>query len=328
MPFGHEFDDVYTHIKQAFGDAITTSDAYCFRLDEIRPAGRITERLYQELQTATLCIADLTDNNPNVMWEVGFIMALNKPVILLTQNKSKLPFDIVDMQCITYERNQLTTTLSIPLKRIIIDTTKEIAQREPTKDSSHTENIYKLVGQLLSETNELRKVIDQLREIILETVRAWKPINNPLSESTIAELKELEGCWINTENGTHLYAKVINDELVVPYCYAGNNKLDSFYFGWKKSGEYWFSNFKWFDVPVSGFTFLKHESKDVLVGNWWSIDTEDDHPIALEMPPTRPGNPSRWKRVYDTPTPSWALDFFRRVSKGVVVVTRSDSYPI
>ncbi len=94
MPFSREFDDVYLAIKSGAESALASRAGRCFRLDEARPAGRITERLLTELRTASICIADLTGNKPNVMWEVGFAMALNKPVIIVTQNRAELPFDI------------------------------------------------------------------------------------------------------------------------------------------------------------------------------------------------------------------------------------------
>jgi nucleoside 2-deoxyribosyltransferase len=79
MPFSGDFDDVYSSIKLGVEGALSTSGGRCFRLDESRPAGRITERLLGELQSAAFCVADLTGNKANVMWEVGYAMALAKP---------------------------------------------------------------------------------------------------------------------------------------------------------------------------------------------------------------------------------------------------------
>jgi hypothetical protein len=67
MPFAEEFDDVYGVIKQVVESATGTNDGRCFRLDEARPAGRITDRLLGELRSATLCVADITGAKPNVI---------------------------------------------------------------------------------------------------------------------------------------------------------------------------------------------------------------------------------------------------------------------
>jgi len=115
MPFASEFDDVYATIKGVIESSTMTQNGRCFRLDDARPAGRITDRLLSELRAATLCVADLTGNKPNVMWELGFAMALGKPTIVVTQTLDDLPFDIKDMQSIEYQRHHLNSSLSIPL---------------------------------------------------------------------------------------------------------------------------------------------------------------------------------------------------------------------
>jgi nucleoside 2-deoxyribosyltransferase len=104
MPFASEFNDVYATIKASVEGASGENSLRCFRLDESRPAGRITDRLIREIQAASLCIADLTGAKPNVMWEVGYAMALGKPTIIITQENDELPFDVRVMETIHYDR--------------------------------------------------------------------------------------------------------------------------------------------------------------------------------------------------------------------------------
>ena len=94
---------------------------------------------------------------------------------------------------------------------------------------------------------------------------------------SVTELASLEGHWLDTESGSHAYAKLINGELVAPYCYGGNHKLTGVYFGWRKTGEYWFGRFKWLGTVISGFSFLKQESVDLLSGAWWSGGRREKH---------------------------------------------------
>jgi nucleoside 2-deoxyribosyltransferase len=111
MPFAKEFADVYAVIRSAVTAGISGETVTCRRLDEIRGAGRISDDLVRELSEATVCIADITGCNPNVMWEVGYALALQKPTLLLTQDISHLPFDIKDMRTIAYERASLHSSL-------------------------------------------------------------------------------------------------------------------------------------------------------------------------------------------------------------------------
>src|SRR6476469_6130066 len=122
MPFAQEFDDVYAIIKTSVESVTSAFGGKCFRLDEARPAGRITQRLLQELEAADLCIADITGCKPNVMWELGYAMALAKPTIIVTEHAADLPFDIKDMQSLEYQRARLSVSLGEPLKRMVVDT--------------------------------------------------------------------------------------------------------------------------------------------------------------------------------------------------------------
>jgi hypothetical protein len=294
MPFASEFDDVYDAVKTAIEDAVEEPGS-CARLDESRPAGRITDRLIRELCSASFCVADITDEKPNVMWELGYAMALHKPTIVITQSVSQLPFDIADVQSIKYERNQLRSTLAQPLKRVAIDTLTLLRG-----------NRFAIASFETSTDNELatvRRELKEVRNMIFELVRTTKP-----SEATPAsgsfELEKLTGSWVNSESGSHAYASLVNGELVVPYSYCSNDQLTGVYFDWRRMGEYWFARYQWINSDISGFSFLKQEALDLLKGAWWS-SSGDDTPAA---PPNQKGVAATWRRI-DLPTPEWAEIF-------------------
>jgi hypothetical protein len=115
MPFDKKFDDVYQHIRAVAGRIKVADKVRCYRLDEIKYAGGITHDLIQEIEDASLCIADVSGKNANVMWEIGYAMAMRKPVILLAKKSEKLPFDTKDQRTIMYDRLALAATLEKPL---------------------------------------------------------------------------------------------------------------------------------------------------------------------------------------------------------------------
>ncbi len=49
-------------------------------------------------------IADITGNNPNVMFELGWALALGKmPIVIRNEdNPNKVPFDVKDIRFISY----------------------------------------------------------------------------------------------------------------------------------------------------------------------------------------------------------------------------------
>jgi hypothetical protein len=302
MPFAPEFDDVYALIKNAVEAAAASESSRCFRLDESRPAGRITDRLVSELRAATICVADLTGLKPNVMWEVGYAMALSTPTILITQSNEHLPFDIKDMQCIQYDRARLNATLGASLKGSIIDTLGHMATTKvrPPGERPVDREAY---GAVLTE-------LENLKEIVGEAVKGWKQ-QDP-TPSPAAAVERLAGAWVNKESGSHIYARVVRGELVAPYCFTGNDELTGVYFAWRKVGDYWFARYRWLDATPIGFTFLRDESVDKLTGAWWSSEEEL---VGQDRPPRSSGVASTWQRRKSGKTPIWAEAFFAECEK-------------
>lgn len=99
MPFDKAFDDVYE-----FGISGACEDAgvYCERVDEQIFPGSMLDRIYNQISTADLLVADMTGRNPNVFYEVGYAHALGKNVILLTQQAEDIPFDLKHFPHVVY----------------------------------------------------------------------------------------------------------------------------------------------------------------------------------------------------------------------------------
>jgi len=76
------------------------------RADEISRPGEIPEQVYVAIRDRDLVIADLTDANPNVIYELGLRHAVGKCAILINE-WSKLPFDVAWLRTIQFTRNPL-----------------------------------------------------------------------------------------------------------------------------------------------------------------------------------------------------------------------------
>jgi len=63
------------------------------RADEETDPGMIGDRIISDILNAELVIADLTDLNPNVFYELGIRHAAEKPTIHVANAGTKLPFD-------------------------------------------------------------------------------------------------------------------------------------------------------------------------------------------------------------------------------------------
>lgn len=75
------------------------------RADILNTVDRIDQSVIEQLNNSELVVADLSGNNPNVMFELGYRIAIDKPTILITQDLSMLPFDIQNLRTLQYETN-------------------------------------------------------------------------------------------------------------------------------------------------------------------------------------------------------------------------------
>lgn len=99
MPFSEQFDRVY---RELIAPAVVDAGLTAVRADEISSAGFIMEQIRAAIQQSRLCVADLTDRNPNVLYELGFAQAANKSVVLLASELTDLPFDVSGFRVIRY----------------------------------------------------------------------------------------------------------------------------------------------------------------------------------------------------------------------------------
>ncbi len=73
------------------------------RADTSFSVERIDLSIIDQLKNSDLVIADVSGNNPNVMFELGYRIALEKPYIIIAQNINELPFDISSIRTLIYE---------------------------------------------------------------------------------------------------------------------------------------------------------------------------------------------------------------------------------
>lgn len=65
----------------------------------------IMEDIWKGISKARIVIADLTNKNANVFYELGIAHTLGKKFILITQNIKDLPFDLSRYRCVEYADN-------------------------------------------------------------------------------------------------------------------------------------------------------------------------------------------------------------------------------
>ena len=101
MPFAEKFNPVYETIKEACNDLRIRA----LRVDEIYGSKKIIDDVFSAIKQSQIVISDLTERNPNVLYETGLAHALNCDVVLLVQNKQDIPFDLAQFRYIHYLPN-------------------------------------------------------------------------------------------------------------------------------------------------------------------------------------------------------------------------------
>src|ERR1051325_9394329 len=89
LPFDPTRENIYDTVESIVKDYCGFQ---CIRADEIYGSSGIMEDIWININEARFLIADLTDRNPNVLYEVGMAHSLHRPVILITQDMSDVPF--------------------------------------------------------------------------------------------------------------------------------------------------------------------------------------------------------------------------------------------
>jgi len=86
----------------------------CVRADFVTSTGSITEDVIDRLYRSDVVLADLTDLNSNVFYELGVRHALRSGTILVALKDTPVPFDLHDLRIIFYEDKVGAQKIAIP----------------------------------------------------------------------------------------------------------------------------------------------------------------------------------------------------------------------
>lgn len=82
--------------------AMREFDIHTQRSDHMAEPGNISEQMFREIFQADINVAVVSGYNPNVFYELAVAQAAGRPVIILAEEGSRLPFDIKDLRTIYY----------------------------------------------------------------------------------------------------------------------------------------------------------------------------------------------------------------------------------
>lgn len=125
MEYSKKYNDLYDEVIKPVckGKNIET-----IRADESEKTGLILRDIVNRIYESKFIIAEITPRNPNVYFEIGYAIAIGKPVVFIADknNEEGLPFDISGFRVLFYEntisgKSKIEEELSKHVDAILLD---------------------------------------------------------------------------------------------------------------------------------------------------------------------------------------------------------------
>ncbi len=120
MPFSEERMEVFT---LGIAPACEKVGFKAVRVDQLRGHFNIHRKIIEHIFSSDAVIAEITDKNPNVFYEMGVAHSIGNKTIMIAQNANDLPFDIRNYRCLIYKQ---TATGLRQLQEQIVESLQEL----------------------------------------------------------------------------------------------------------------------------------------------------------------------------------------------------------
>ena len=175
-------DQILNHVIK---HAVSKHGYKAVRADEIDKPGRITNQVIQHVVNAPLVIADLTEGNPNVFYELAIRHVIRKPYIQLMKMGEKLPFDVADLRTIYIDHKDLDSVEEAKNKiaEQIIELEKDTSDIETPISMSLDHQILKQSRK--PEQRSIADLVSQLSTIRFDLQEIGAKIDNQFIQDSI-----------------------------------------------------------------------------------------------------------------------------------------------
>jgi len=94
-------------LKHVIRPAVQSCGYKAIRADEIDKPGIITSQVIQHVVNDPLVVADLTERNPNVFYELAIRHALKNPFVQIIKKGERIPFDVAGTRTVYIDHRDL-----------------------------------------------------------------------------------------------------------------------------------------------------------------------------------------------------------------------------
>lgn len=162
-PFGEDFLALYNELKEKFSENFEFTNA-----KDLDNQQNILKDIVKGIYEASVVIADLTGLNANVFYELGLAHAMNKKVIIITQNIAELPFDIKSYRANEYSMqfNKLTKLIEELNKLLFGAINNNLQYGNPVSD--YIPNFYQTENSTFKKYDNKTEEVCENKELIEE----------------------------------------------------------------------------------------------------------------------------------------------------------------
>jgi len=209
-PIGEEGDPTRERSDKVLEHVITPAVESCgytpLRADKISESGMITSQIIQHLADAPLVVADLTDHNPNVFYELAVRHVTRKPVVHIIADGQPKPFDVIGMRIIALDYCDIASAAACKEE---IAQQVQAAELNPSKAENPISQAIDLqtlrgsekpweksTAEILSQLANIQAVLDRLRRASLGAERV-----DPLSLRRLREAFGALNACLTLESG-------------------------------------------------------------------------------------------------------------------------------
>jgi len=290
MPFGDRKRDPDKHemwtelYEDVIHPTVEESDQglCCLKANEIARPGNIVRDIVEHLYSADLVIAEMTDQNPNVFYELGVRHSLAGPTILISQDLSDVLFDLRGYRIIPYRFSPRgVEEFKDELRKHIHGALNSCTPDNPVTEYLEAIQQRRDAGAVLGPHagTENRELLEQMESIrrqnatLLSTVeQLHAAITAQSGIRDTAQPDDLIGTWKDTSFPGHdeHYAALVDHKLLMTY----EGRWPGFQVGDVQGNLVTFS-WQRFDHTLGGSGFFQaSEDRTRLTGGIWFSDED------------------------------------------------------
>lgn len=224
-PIGDEGSDKRSRSDKVLKHIITPAVKECgyetIRADNIPEPGIITSHVIQHLIDDPLVIADLSESNPNVFYELAIRHFIGKPIVQIIQTRESIPFNVFPISTIKFDLGDLDSVEKC--KNEIVSQIHSVEDNRSIVDNPITNVLKGMnidINMLINKSNE--DILEQFKVLsneIIKGIKLYRSEREQLFETIMRSNQNIEsnikidlsGEW-NSNNGL---VRIIQDDINV-----------------------------------------------------------------------------------------------------------------